>query len=65
MYYKAAYFHDAVTAAKIIEASEPYMCKKLGRQVKNYDEAVWNGVREAVMFEAITSLCKMQTLKNS
>lgn len=52
MYCKADYFSDAATADKIMAETAPINCKKLGRQIKNYDESAWDNVRESFMFDA-------------
>jgi ribA/ribD-fused uncharacterized protein len=45
MYYKAETFEDNETAQKIMATDCPRTCKKLGRQVKNFDYAQWECVR--------------------
>lgn len=39
---KALLFRDRETFIKIINANSPAEAKSLGRQVKNFDEAIWN-----------------------
>jgi len=41
MYAKASVFLDYDTTKKILKTKNPKEQKKLGRQVKNYDERVW------------------------
>jgi len=41
MHQKAVLFGDAEHAELILEATEPRDQKKLGRQVKNFDEKIW------------------------
>lgn len=41
MYGKARLFGDQDTAAKILEADTPSQAKKLGRQVRGFDDKVW------------------------
>lgn len=41
MYRKAETFWDYETAEKVMETDCPRTCKKLGRQVKNFDNAQW------------------------
>ena len=38
---KARLFHDQETFRKIVSCSDPDIAKKLGRTVRNFDEAVW------------------------
>ena len=39
---KARLFADAQTCEQILAATTPAEAKKLGRQVKNFDSALWN-----------------------
>ena len=43
MYAKAMLFQDKKTAAKILAARKPREQKLLGREVRNFDSAVWDG----------------------
>lgn len=45
MYYKALIFGDLETAGKILKTIHPRDVKRLGRQVANYDDSVWNAKR--------------------
>jgi len=52
MWVKAKQFGDEETAYKILnENLDPMACKKLGRQVKNYNEEEWDKVRYDVFFK--------------
>lgn len=52
MWAKAKFFKDEETAKKILaEEVEPIVCKSLGRQVKNYDDAAWEKVRYEMMLK--------------
>ncbi len=52
MWAKAKFFNDEETAKKILaEEAEPMVCKNLGRQVKNYDDAKWDAVRYDYMLK--------------
>ena len=42
MYTKAKLFNDHPTAEKILATSNPMIIKQLGRQVKNFDQKIWN-----------------------
>lgn len=46
MYCKAMLFGDLKTAEKILAADHPRECKRLGREVTPFDEAVWASKRE-------------------
>lgn len=41
MYCKAMLFQDLETAARVMQTDDPVMHLRLGRSVKNYNEAVW------------------------
>lgn len=52
MWAKAKYFKDEEIAEKILaEEVEPMVCKMLGREVKNYDDAAWEKVRYDMMLK--------------
>lgn len=53
MYEKAVVFGDEVTAMRILfEGKDPKKAKTLGRQVKNYDDKIWEKVRYQIMVYA-------------
>ena len=54
MWFKAVFFGDSETADKIAVAQTPKEAKALGRQVKDYNDDAWSGVREFVMKWAVT-----------
>jgi len=41
--------NDNETADKIMAAKQPWKQKKLGREVRNYDETQWDAVSRAVV----------------
>jgi len=52
MWAKAKYFNDDASAQAILaEKNDPWVCKMIGRGVKNYDDAKWNLVRRSFMFD--------------
>lgn len=51
MYRKAVIFDDDATAAQILQAETPGAVKALGRTVKDFDEAIWQSHRFAVVTE--------------
>ena len=51
MYRKAVLFEDGEVADKIMAAATPREQKKLGRQVKNFDNKTWVEHREAIVEE--------------
>jgi ribA/ribD-fused uncharacterized protein len=48
---KAALFNDDEILEKIIEANSPAEAKKLGREVKNYDDSIWLESRYEIVRE--------------
>ena len=53
MYRKAGCFCDEVIAKKILSTDDIAEIKSLGREVSNYDEHIWNGVRQIVVYEGL------------
>lgn len=53
MWYKAMFFDDEETAEKILKSTRPEEARKLGRLVKNYNDAEWNKVRVKYMHQAV------------
>lgn len=51
MYRKALLFRDHATAAQILTTTKPGVQKKLGRQVRGFDERVWDREREGIVEE--------------
>jgi ribA/ribD-fused uncharacterized protein len=49
MYHKALLFEDTDVAAKILKAEDPGKQKALGRQVRNFDEDVWDGRKRNIV----------------
>ena len=53
MYQKAICFHDEEIASQILKTKDVAEIKQLGRTVKKYDENVWNGIRQLVVYEGL------------
>lgn len=53
MYRKAICFQDEPVAAEILATDDVAEIKALGRKVSNYDENIWNGVRQIVVYEGL------------
>ena len=53
MYQKALTFNDVETAEKILKTKNFREVKNLGRQVKNYNDTIWNGIRQIVVYEGL------------
>lgn len=53
MYRKATCFHDKDIATKILHTQDVAYIKKLGRLVSGYDDNLWNGVRQIIVYEGL------------
>ena len=53
MYQKAVTFHDKEIAQKILQTSDPSKIKNYGRMVKGYDNVIWNGLRQIIVYEGL------------
>lgn len=53
MYKKAVTFNDTAIAKQILDTDSVSVIKNLGRQVSNYNNTVWNGIRQIVVYEGL------------
>mgnify|MGYP000875202273 CR=1 FL=1 len=53
MAYKAFLMNDLNTMERIMQTNNPYQCKKLGRQVKNWNQELWDQSKCNIMFDAL------------
>ena len=53
MYQKAVCFHDSGIAAQIMQTDDVAEIKQLGRLVSGYDDRIWSGVRQIVVYEGL------------
>ena len=53
MYRKAICFGDETVAAQILSTDDVAKIKSLGRQVSDYNENMWNGIRQIVVYEGL------------
>ena len=53
MYRKAICFDDDKVASQILATEDVAEIKALGRLVSGYDENLWNGVRQIVVYEGL------------
>lgn len=53
MYKKALRFNDVATAKAILNENDVAKIKSLGRMVSNYDESIWNGVRQIIVYQGL------------
>lgn len=60
MYCKAMFFKDTETAQKILNEKVPFKQKKLGRDVKGFNKAVW----DANCVKYMTIACTLKFMQN-
>lgn len=53
MYQKAVLFNDQEAAKQILSTSNVGEIKALGRSVKNYDDIIWNGMRQVIVYQGL------------
>lgn len=53
MYQKAICFKDKETAEKILQTENVGKIKALGREVKNYNDVIWNGLRQVIVYDGL------------
>lgn len=53
MYEKAVAFEDFNIAEKILETQNVGAIKQYGRQVANYNDIIWNGIRQIVVYKGL------------
>ena len=63
MYQKAICFGDTKIAEKILETTDVAQIKALGRKVSNYNETIWNGKRQIVVYKGLCAKFQNPELK--
>lgn len=53
MYQKALLFQDMEIAEQILSTSNVGKIKALGRSVKNYEDIIWNGMRQIIVYQGL------------
>lgn len=53
MHQKAVTFDDMETAEAILSTDNVGKIKALGRSVRNYDDTLWNGIRQIVVYKGL------------
>jgi ribA/ribD-fused uncharacterized protein len=53
MYNKAIMFGDAAIAERIIATADAAEIKALGREVRNYNDLIWSGCRQIVVYKGL------------
>ena len=64
MYQKAILFGDEATARQILSTTNVGQIKNLGRMVTKYNDVVWNGLRQIVVYNGLLAkFSQNETLK--
>ena len=53
MHKKALCFHDASVAEQIMATTDVALIKQLGRKVSGYDDHIWSGMRQVIVYEGL------------
>lgn len=53
MYQKAILFQDETVAEKILDTKDVAEIKSLGRSVRNYNDTIWNGLRQIIIYKGL------------
>ena len=65
MYHKALTFNNVSLANKILSIHDVKYIKQLGREIKNYNETIWNGIRQLIVYKgALEKFTQVDFLKN-
>jgi ribA/ribD-fused uncharacterized protein len=63
---KARLFGDSETRLKILQSDDPKTCKNLGRKVKGFDQTIWEGKREDIVYNgSLLKYAQNKDLKNA
>ena len=63
MYQKANCFGDIKIAKKILQTTDVAQIKALGRKVSNYNETIWNGKRQILVYNGLCAKFQNPELK--
>ena len=55
MYQKAICFGDESVAEQILKTDDVARIKELGRMVSGYNENIWNGMRQLIVYEGLVA----------
>lgn len=61
MYQKALLFQDMEIAKQILNTSNVGKIKALGRSVKNYEDVIWNGMRQIIVYQGLLQKFQQNT----
>lgn len=53
MWNNAIRFHDQKRADLILASSDPAQIKRLGQEVEGYDDTIWNGIRQIIVYRGL------------
>lgn len=53
MHQKAIVFDDYEVAREILQTNDVAQIKQLGRSVSGYDDVIWNGLRQIIVYEGL------------
>ena len=53
MYKKAVLFDDSDIASEILNTDDVVLIKEFGRMVSNYNDSVWNGMRQVIIYKGL------------
>ncbi len=53
MYEKAVLFEDKDIASEILNTDDVVLIKEFGRKVSNYNDSVWNGMRQVIIYKGL------------
>ena len=61
MYQKALLFNDMEIAEQILSTTNVGKIKALGRSVRNYEDVVWNGMRQLIVYQGLLEKFQQNT----
>ena len=61
MYRKALCFHDQAIAKQILSIDDVARIKELGRLVGGYDDRIWSGIRQIIVYEGLLAKFSQNT----
>ena len=62
MYHKAVCFQDRMIAEQILATNDVARIKELGRTVSGYNDNIWNGVRQLIVYEGLLAKFSQQEI---
>ncbi|APG77843.1 hypothetical protein [Wenzhou hepe-like virus 1] len=62
---KARFFADETTLNFIMRTNDPREIKRLGRNVRNFDQQKWDGVKEDVMYRILQRKFELQSYRKA